>query len=773
MVLVFLGAWLPRPDAVPFGIEGIGQQTAWQSYPYRMSRMLRGDLFAPEILAGYPLLAESEALPLYPLKLAFLFLRPPQALAVTWLLHFLLLFAGLHGLVFRQTRSNAAALAAGFTGVFTGPVLGTALGGHLSQLCAFAWTPWIAWCWLASLSEGRPRHAVLGGLLVLLSLAAGHVQYTLIGTVAALTIAVLGAEQAEGGTRPPLKWVLRILAATAGAYLAAGLWLLPLRELVSYSNRAAGFSPQLVQLGSLQPHQLLTALVPNVFGNTATAPYVGRLTYEETTCYLGIIPVLLVLSGLSLRKRAHRASLTLAVLGSVLALDAVAVRIGGLLGEAAPFQLPTRWRLAAWLGLSLLVGHCTARLLAGKVSGRRVLLAGTAVVMLLAASWGWLFPAGGWDAVVSGGSVELGLGLRQGLLLGDDLLEPAELAARRTAASAQFRPALAIALVGTAALAFAARRGGRGPAAPALVLLALLVPFWLFVAPLVRSVPWSACGWPEDLIARLRQVPGPFRVQPEIPFDRPANPFPKVYRQAFRNFLRWDKTGQDWGAMAGIESTTGGFSILTRSYANLTRIAGTSFQVPGPEARRRLNVRFVIASANRPPEQVHAVPLARSGDLALFEDPQALPRVTFFTGWAAAPGGKAPGSPVLSAVPGGPAPPPPPTPDPGGASFSALPYHRQAGPTFQTRVDAGAPGLVVFSELFYPGFRAWVNGAPAALYLAWDGLMAVPVPSGKNEVKIAYDARIWRRGGMVSLGGLAVLALLWILPGGGARRRRR
>ena len=54
------------------------------------------------------------------------------------------------------------------------------------------------------------------------------------------------------------------------------------------------------------------------------------------------------------------------------------------------------------------------------------------------------------------------------------------------------------------------------------------------------------------------------------------------------------------------------------------------------------------------------------------------------------------------------------------------------------KVSAGSRGLLVLSELFYPGWEARVNGMPERLHEVNGGLRAIVVPKGESQVTIDY-----------------------------------
>src|SRR5207253_3173599 len=54
------------------------------------------------------------------------------------------------------------------------------------------------------------------------------------------------------------------------------------------------------------------------------------------------------------------------------------------------------------------------------------------------------------------------------------------------------------------------------------------------------------------------------------------------------------------------------------------------------------------------------------------------------------------------------------------------------------RVHAEGRGLLVVSEVFYPGWQAWVNGQPARIYRVDGVLRGTFVPNGDSIVRFEY-----------------------------------
>jgi hypothetical protein len=83
-----------------------------------------------------------------------------------------------------------------------------------------------------------------------------------------------------------------------------------------------------------------------------------------------------------------------------------------------------------------------------------------------------------------------------------------------------------------------------------------------------------------------------------------------------------------------------------------------------------------------------------------------------------------------------------------------------------------APAYLVFSEVWYPGWRAWVDGVEAPVYEADLAFRAVFLPgAGQHTVTMRFDPAIWKLGLGVTLTTVALLAA-WCTAGAIRRWRR-
>jgi hypothetical protein len=73
------------------------------------------------------------------------------------------------------------------------------------------------------------------------------------------------------------------------------------------------------------------------------------------------------------------------------------------------------------------------------------------------------------------------------------------------------------------------------------------------------------------------------------------------------------------------------------------------------------------------------------------------------------------------------------------------------------------PGFVVVSEVYYPGWRAWVDGQPVPVLAGDYILRAIPVPAGRHEVVLRFRSTPFLLGLAVSAGTLLLGAGLVFL----------
>jgi hypothetical protein len=79
------------------------------------------------------------------------------------------------------------------------------------------------------------------------------------------------------------------------------------------------------------------------------------------------------------------------------------------------------------------------------------------------------------------------------------------------------------------------------------------------------------------------------------------------------------------------------------------------------------------------------------------------------------------------------------------------------------QVRAGSRGLLVLSEMYYPGWEVRVNGHRERIYEVDGGLRGVIVPQGESRVTFEYAPRSVMIGGLLSISAFSAVLLLSLI----------
>jgi hypothetical protein len=297
------GVWLTTDILrlfYPFGVE--------------LARALnegRLPLWTPNLLAGFPLLAEGQVGALYPVNLLlYKFLPAHYALSLNILLH--IVWAGCGMYVFTRARGIgvAGALLAGFVFSFNGVVFGQMF--HPPILFAVAWLPWLIFLvaqFQTTRGKARAIWFALAALALGIQFLCGSAQMAFLNTLAVAVFGVFGGwvwgrkQSTVNGQQSTVHYLLFTvhrslfpgfcLLALAGGI--AAIQLIPTSELIGYSVRGGSLGKEFVTSYSMPPEYLAQFVAPFAPGEPAEGN-------EEFRAYFGIAPLLLVVAALVLKR---------------------------------------------------------------------------------------------------------------------------------------------------------------------------------------------------------------------------------------------------------------------------------------------------------------------------------------------------------------------------------------------------------------------------------------------------------------------------------------
>jgi hypothetical protein len=85
-------------------------------------------------------------------------------------------------------------------------------------------------------------------------------------------------------------------------------------------------------------------------------------------------------------------------------------------------------------------------------------------------------------------------------------------------------------------------------------------------------------------------------------------------------------------------------------------------------------------------------------------------------------------------------------------------FERDGADVIVLSVDDPAPGQLVLTDSYYPGWKAWVDGEPAEIARTKDGFRGVEIAAGRHTIEMRYEPAAYRVGLFISLVALALLA---------------
>lgn len=325
--------------------------------------------WTPYVFAGMPFFSDPQTLLFYPpfwgLYLVSL-VTEPGGLSYTWfiLLHILTLGFGIYALCRDHGLVRAAALFASIACMFCG-----FLSLHVMHTLVYviAWFPWAFLFLRRSFRKGELGDALLAGLFLGVSLLGGYPQYSL-HIMYFLFFWSVFSIITDRKTFPVKRAAYFGIAVTVALGMAA-IQFLPSFEHVAQSVREKMTFDESSK-GSLSLAGLITFLAPKFFGwiagdHSLGSPYWGyggqAHFFWETAVFIGITPLLLVArSMVSIRQKKDIAFF--AVMSAILLLLALGNNgpLYGLVFHLAPgfkgFRIPGRFSLLLSFSLIMLAG---------------------------------------------------------------------------------------------------------------------------------------------------------------------------------------------------------------------------------------------------------------------------------------------------------------------------------------------------------------------------------------------------------------------------------
>ncbi|HOM28761.1 MAG TPA: YfhO family protein [Deltaproteobacteria bacterium] len=732
LMLAFFGVKvIPRGDAFIAGIDVRAYFYWFETFTRESIRHGQVPLWNPHYYCGHPFLANPQTFVFYPSTLLFVTLPLPWAFNLDVVLHVLVASLGAYALTMRLTSNGAAAAFSALSYGMCGYFMDKIYAGHLTMIHTAALIPWVLLALEKALDSGRWRHYALAGLVFGIQILGGEPQnsfYTLFFT--AVYVVVRGFPGVrKSSARPALGLAARFAAFMAVAFSVAAVQVIPSVEFLGLCDRAEK-SYTFATGFSYPPQCLFTFLVPKpqltpIEWGEAHIPFRQLILSWELSGYLGVAGVVLAALGAAMsRGRKGRAALLavmglslVVMLGSYTPLYRV---LYGLVPGFATFRIPSRAVVFLVLTLAVFAGMGVDSLM----DRTRSRTAGAVVT-------------GAWAVILV-------------LLVAGSLVFTVPILSRQVLVSFAFLCAACGLCVWTL------RSGWKAPVYGLVLLVFVdLASTYASAIPLHREKTLLEPNEIERFLAQDKDfTPHAFRVAYPANLDveySPLRGMAKGYQNlngynpiVLRDFYRFV---HDMAAVPLMTVTrhTLALGVFLGDRVFSSRILGVKYAVC-------LEENGGILAKEAPVYQpravlVHDVVYAGGRDEALahLKDPRFDPARSVVLEEK---------DRLIAGVPDAPA--------KGGQGASGATVVRYEPQRIEVRTQSPTNSLLILSELFYPGWRAYVDGREAPVVKADLILRGVPVPAGSHVVSMVYRPLSFYAGLAVSMAALVVLAALYL-----------
>jgi hypothetical protein len=731
--LILTQAWIPRGggDLVSF---------LWPTYRFAARSLRSGviPLWNPHLYSGAPFAADNQAGLFYPVNLvtfALFGIPSYQVMEGLVVFHIWLAAVGtfilLRGLRLGRAPAVLAALAFALSDLFITHI------GNLNLNATAAWLPLVLWASHRALERRSASWAGVAGTLLAVAALAGHAQMLLFLALAlglytfyrAVGTVVAGGERAW--SRAGRTVALGLIIPAVGL-AGAALMLLPAWQMAGHTGRGH-LSFQEATRYSLPPRALVGLLAPGFYGRGPAnfwAPwervevgYAGVTTLTLAALGVGLLVCRLVSprspSPSSDEKgresRHHRPFGYFALLIPLAFLLALGrhTPLYRLLYRFVPtfdqIRVPARLILLADLGLAAMAAYGLDQLM------RRRRSPGSYRV------WISLIAVAAAVLVVT-------VGLPQARSL-----PPADRVTQATRSVV-----LAAALLALSGLLIIATHWQSWTAWLFPLLLAIDLVALGSTLEIERHDPTLGFHHPE-VVAFLEGDPSLFRIEGSVPVWQP-----------------------DAALIHGLYDIGGIYNPLELAPYQAYRWA---MGERGSPLYNLLGAKYVLAGKDQPPGDQRLVPVFATAEIDVYLNTAALPRALFVTdrkvvadheeAWQAihAPSFSPTRTVVLEGDAGRALP-----PKAEDAEGSHIAFVRYGLNSVELRVDSPVAGWLVLSDVYYPGWRARLDGQPVPLRRANYTFRAVSVPAGEHTVEMLFAPRTWYLGLTLSVATWLVLA---------------
>lgn len=246
-------------------------------------------LWDPYFFSGMPFLANSESAVFSLQSIIYLLFPVYFAFGFNYFIDVFLIgtFTYLFARLIKLTRT--ASFFSAIITMFSGPVIILIYPGHIFIANTITWFPLLLHFFELSFLKNRLIYGLFSGVIFGFMAVSGHFQIAFYAFVVCLFYLILRLVFSRDRKKIKLLFIPAITVIIA--FFLFAVQLIPSLELLRSSNRATGVPYVFASDFSLPPKQLLSFVFPNFFGNPVVNNYWGKGNFWSLCGYLGIIPL--------------------------------------------------------------------------------------------------------------------------------------------------------------------------------------------------------------------------------------------------------------------------------------------------------------------------------------------------------------------------------------------------------------------------------------------------------------------------------------------------
>ncbi|QDV50547.1 Bacterial membrane protein YfhO [Gimesia fumaroli] len=647
--------------------------------------------------------------------------------------------------------------------------------GHYTSITQIAWFPWILYGY-ELLIERRKKAVPILTLLISLAFFCGHVQelyYLLLFLTSAIVIESLMALIQNNKTRQPDQTLsqenelvtsytpVSAVSISRGWFFAGLLTiglvaidLIPVSIYTQQAVRSGGIDLKALQSGSLAVPSLIQLLDPFVWGGPDQYQGPGGY-YWETVCYFGCLPLILACLGCVTSIR-NRTVLRLTLIGFAAFLLAFGPHLPfytlcyNVIPGFSMFRIPARLMWICSLVIAMLAGFGCETIGSLFLNSSRKKFRNLSLICF-AAGLVCLTSL----MISSGGLVSLSL--NPGQIMKLQLVS------------------ITIAVMGVAAAIFSACLS-RKTAISGLILLCILCTWELSLhsAQILRTIPQTSFREGTKIVDFLKENQGQHRVLvgQKLLSDREAWKHQILKVQGYEPvpLVRL-------GLLAAATFPQPDASLMMAGYAEpqlntarqpLLNLMSIKYAILQTDQKIELAGWKIVEQGTIPEEFAFRNSEPALIPYLILENTDPLPR-TFLTGMAKPLNPNEQSKQIVDSIA---------NVQPRKEvllSQDVLPAGKRqtykkaeisnASPNqllIMTELDA--PGYLILSDIFYPGWTARIKEAEVPVLPADFSLRAIPLPAGKHQVQLSYEPPGFKIGCIITVTTLAIILILLLMP---------